>query len=50
MPALTMFWDSTETLSKGVYETSTSIQKQGIVGALVAMQLKHLKLPFSVSY
>lgn len=32
----------------GVYETSSSIQKQGVVGALVTMQLKHPQLPFTI--
>lgn len=34
----------------GVYETSSSIQKQGIIVAFVIMQLKHPKLPFSIWY
>lgn len=34
----------------GLHETSSSIQKQGIIAAFVTMQLKHPKLPFSICY
>lgn len=50
MPDLTIFPRAGKTPGKGVWETASSIQKQGIVGALVTMQLKPPKLPFGTSY